>query len=140
MILLDTHILIWALVRDSRRLTEAAFSLLDRAVQRREAAVSAATFWEWEHSRRRDGSPLGQLPSTLAVRREVLAKGLLEIPPTGDIMANSVMLADAQFHPDPMDRIIVATAIHHSIALATADKPIRRWATRTGKVELADLP
>lgn len=139
MILLDTHILIWSLTRDTRRMSDSAFAAVDRAVSRHEAVVSAVTFWEWEHSRRRDDSPLRQLPPTLMVRREAMARGLLEIPPTGDIMAASVMLADDGFHADPMDRIIVATAIQHGCPLVTVDAAIRQWAGRTGNVELADL-
>jgi len=63
---------------------------------------------------------------------DVATHPLLNILPiTADIAAESVRLGD-DFHPDPADQIIVATARCHDLTLVTADERIRRW----GKVRV----
>ena len=49
----------------------------------------------------------------------------------GVIAAESVRLGE-DFHRDPADQIIVATARCHDLTLVTADERIRRW----GKVRV----
>ena len=58
-------------------------------------------------------------------RTEVLAKGIRELPVTGEIAIKAETLAD--FHPDPADRLIVATAMQHGLTLITADEAILTW-------------
>jgi PIN domain nuclease of toxin-antitoxin system len=58
---------------------------------------------------------------------EVENDPLLEVfPLTARIAAESVQLGE-DFHCDPADRIIVATARCHGLRLVTADERIRRW-------------
>lgn len=59
-----------------------------------------------------------------AWRRDLLGEGLIEIPVDGDIGIRADALAD--FHADPADRIIVATAMHGH-RLVTADERILAW-------------
>ena len=57
-------------------------------------------------------------------RREQLEQGVLEIPVDGEIGIRAVELED--FHADPADRLIVATAlVGHQ--LLTADRRILDW-------------
>ena len=56
---------------------------------------------------------------------------LAVLPLSPRIVAESVRLG-ADFHRDPADRLIVATARCHGLKLVTADERIRRW----GKVPL----
>ena len=59
---------------------------------------------------------------------EIASNPLLSIfPITPNIAAESVRLGD-EFHRDPADQIIVATARCHDLTLITADERIRRWA------------
>ena len=60
-----------------------------------------------------------------AWRRDLLGQGLIEIPVDGDIGIRANALAD--FHADPADRIIVATALRGH-RLVTADERILTWA------------
>ena len=53
------------------------------------------------------------------------------LPLTCSIAAESVSLGD-DFHRDPADQIIVATARCHDLTLITADDRIRSW----GKVRV----
>ena len=55
---------------------------------------------------------------------ELLDQGLIEIPVDGEIGIRANLLQD--FHADPADRIIVATALN-VYALVTADERILEW-------------
>ena len=57
-------------------------------------------------------------------RLEQLGQGLIEIPVDGEIGIRANELAD--FHADPADRIIVATAMNGH-QLVTADRRILEW-------------
>ena len=121
MLLLDTHVLVWSRFGDAR-LGRRARSSLERAVQSGEAAVSAITFWELAllHEKGR----MRILADMRSWRATLLDDGLIEIPVDGDIgiRANSLV----NFHADPADRIIVATALEGH-QLVTADQRILDW-------------
>lgn len=64
-------------------------------------------------------------PENLAAwRQELLGQGLIEIPVDGEIRIRANELAN--FHADPADRIIVATAMNGH-QLVTADRRILDW-------------
>ena len=58
-------------------------------------------------------------------RSNLMKNGLQEIPLTGRIAIQSATLKD--FHGDPADRMIVATAISSESTLCTADQKILAW-------------
>ena len=58
-------------------------------------------------------------------RQSLIDNGLQEISLTGNIAIRSALLEN--FHGDPADRMIVATAIHMSSTLCTADEKILSW-------------
>ena len=60
-----------------------------------------------------------------AWRRRLFREGLREIPVDGDIGIRAAELAD--FHADPADRVIVATALLGGHQLVTADRRILEW-------------
>jgi PIN domain nuclease of toxin-antitoxin system len=88
-----------------------------------EAWVSAMTFWEIAmlvgKRRIKVGLPLQRW------RRDFLAQGLLEIPVTGAIGIAAAELDE--FHADPSDRIIIATAREVGATLLTGDRQILAW-------------
>ena len=120
-LIMDTHTLVWLRYGDSR-LGNDARRESELAWQNNDAAVSAFTFWEVAMLRAKDrvDSPedVGQW------RRELLGQGLIEVPVDGDIGIRANSLAD--FHADPADRIIVATALGGH-RLVTADERILSW-------------
>ena len=122
MTLLDTQALIWLLF-DDRRLGRQARQVIDIAWAADEAAVSAISFWEIAllHEKRR----LTLLHDITAWRRTLLQEGLVEIPVDGEIGIRANELAD--FHADPADRLIVATALVGGHQLVTADRRILAW-------------
>jgi PIN domain nuclease of toxin-antitoxin system len=122
MILLDTHALIW-LDEGSHRIGKNALSLLDQSLQSKELFVSSISFWEVAMLIEK-----GRLEMQMSVdlwRQSLFDNGLQEIALTGDIAIRSALLQN--FHGDPADRMIVATAIHSTATLCTADKEILLW-------------
>ena len=119
-VVLDTHALLW-LVLDERRLGTRAARFVDRA--RPNVAVSAFSFREIATLVDR-----GRLKTPLAVTRIraiVLEAGVSEVAVDGEIALLSAGLRG--FHGDPVDRIIVATALHHGAIQVTADAVLLTW-------------
>ena len=120
--LLDTHVLIW-LIEGNKRLGQQTRQLADRAFAENTLSVSAITFWETAMLQQRQRISLS-LPVT-QWRRELLKIGLREIPITGETGIIATELDD--FHADPADRIITATALLENATLITADNLILNW-------------
>jgi len=117
MILLDTHVLVW-LVEASPRLGVAAIEKIDCAFHSGVAMVSAISFWEVGMLVRKGRI---RMDLDLAVWRDaLLQQGLVEIPITGDIGVRAAGFDN--FHGDPADRLIAATALQNSASLLTADR------------------
>jgi PIN domain nuclease of toxin-antitoxin system len=121
-IVLDTHVLVWA-ASDDRKLGRKARALIDQQWAIGRVAVPAIAFWEvgllQERSRLR-------LPSTVREWRDsVLAAGAIELPLDGTVALRAIDLAG--LHDDPADRFIVATALVHEAALVTADERLLAW-------------
>ena len=68
-------------------------------------------------------------------RREHLDQGVVEIPVDGEIGIRAVELAD--FHADPADRLIVATALAGH-RLVTSDQRILEWPGRLNRLCATD--
>ncbi len=122
MILLDTHVLIWADSDDSQ-LGRKARALIDRFWPSGKVAVPAIAFWEAGvlQARRRL-----RLPASVAEwRQSILAAGAIELPLDGAIAVRAIELNGLP--SDPADRFIVATALIHEAALVTADERLLDW-------------
>ena len=123
--LLDTHILIlWR--QDFTRLSGKQARVLENLERDGQAAgLSAISLRELAKMiQRRRVEVEMPLEDWLA---EVETHPLLTIfPITSKIAAESVRLGD-DFHRDPADQIIVATARCHDLTLVTADDRIRKW-------------
>lgn len=116
-LLLDTHILLWALA-DDPRLSSKAQKLIENAA---EIYVSAATFWEMAIK-----VGLGRLAVDLdEIRDYCLESGFIELPITSE---HAIAVKDLeQHHKDPFDRLIVATAMSEPIKLLTADPQVAQY-------------
>jgi PIN domain nuclease of toxin-antitoxin system len=121
-ILLDTHALVWA-DNDLKKLGSRSRALIERMWARAAVAVSALSFWEvalLEAGRRLT------LPAPCAQwRAELLASGLEEIPVDGVIALRATGLGGLP--GDPVDRLIVATALERGATLVTADARLLGW-------------
>jgi PIN domain nuclease of toxin-antitoxin system len=121
LLLLDTHVLIWAVLND-RHLGRHAAKAINAASRHNRLAVSAITPWE-----------IGLLESkkriclqkdVLVWIREALAKpGMSLVGLEPEIAVTSSRLP-FEMHSDPADRILVATARHLGATLVTADRSL----------------
>lgn len=121
MILLDTNVLLWSRF-GHERLGARARRTIERAWLAGDAAVSAISFWEV--ALLHDKGRLTLLRDIRSWRDQLLRGGLAEIPVDGGIGIRAASLED--FHRDPADRLIVATALDGH-RLVTADRRILDW-------------
>ena len=133
-LLLDTNVLL-RLALDSAEVTESFKEEVESGLGHGRVAVSAVTFVETTRLHHHGRIDLGCHPSLW--RRERLRAGLREIPVSGEIAVESVLLMNSGFHRDPADQIIVATAMLSGMRIATTDRAIIDWAERTRLVQLA---
>ncbi len=121
MTLLDTHVLIYLLFSPAR-LGSQTRHVIGTEWPLRNVAVSAITFWEV--AMLHDKGRLTLLRDIESWRTSLLDDGLIEIPVDGAIGIRANTLTD--FHADPADRIIVATAMQGR-QLLTEDRRILAW-------------
>jgi PIN domain nuclease of toxin-antitoxin system len=115
MLILDTHVLYWWVNRTPGKLTQQQIDLIETSES---LAVSAMTCWEMMWLVKHERIVL-QL-SVSAWMDQVEASGVLVIPVSRVIGERSVLLPE--HHKDPVDRIIIATALEHQAQLLSADE------------------
>ena len=121
MILLDTHVLLWFRTAEEKIGSNCRQQVAE-ALRESNLAVSAFSFWEIAMLLDK-GRII--LPSEIVPwRATLLANFMVEIPVSGEIGIRANNLPN--FHPDPADRIIVATALEGH-RLVTADELILGW-------------
>jgi len=124
-ILLDTHVLVRYLMGD-KKLGRRTVAAIDKALPIDEVFVSAISFWEVAMLVERGRL---ELDTTVAAFRTLaLRHGIHEEPLDGEIGISAAELPDS--HPDPADRMLVATAILHGLTLVTADETLLNWKLR----------
>lgn len=129
MMLLDTHVLLWSRL-GARQIGPRCRDLMEQGL--REGTLGASAFSFWEVALLHHKGRITLLQDVNTWRARLLDDGLVEIPVDGDIAIRSNNLAD--FHADPADRIIVATALGgHS--LLTADERILSWSGQLRRLD-----
>jgi len=119
-LLLDTHVLIWA-VGDPSRLGAATRDLLEDPAN--EVLFSAASIWEIAIKAALGRADFPQRPEPVAqAARET---GFRELPISADIAARVVDLP--LHHRDPFDRLLVAQALAEPAQFFTADPLLLRY-------------
>jgi PIN domain nuclease of toxin-antitoxin system len=122
-IVLDTHAWVWWVSGDSQ-LSDAAGREADRAMGTGSLYVSSISVWEVALLVRR-----GRLELTMGVADWVARSEALPflrfVPVDNRIALRSIDLAS--LHPDPADRIIVATAVALGARLITRDRRLRAY-------------
>jgi PIN domain nuclease of toxin-antitoxin system len=127
LLLLDTHVVLWAALNETR-LGRRAAKTIDLASREDRLAIAAITPWE-----------IGLLVSKNRINlhkdvldwvRDTLAKpGVHLVPLEPEISVASTRLP-FDMQPDPADRILVATARYLGATLVTADKTLLELAKK----------
>ena len=123
----DTHVWVWSAAGDPRAEKLREFSGT--------AIISAIS--QWEVSMLAMKGRLTLTPDEASWFSANLEPPVSLAPLTAEISTASCRLPD--FHGDPADRIIVATAITLGIPLVTADEKIIRWNEAQGLLQVIGL-
>jgi PIN domain nuclease of toxin-antitoxin system len=118
--LLDTQLMIWVAIGDSRLKSAARAVLNDRT---NEFLFGVSSIWEIAIKsalKRRDF-----LYDPRDIRRKFMANGYEELP----ILGHHVVAVDSlpPIHKDPFDRLLIAQAMVEGIVLLTADPVIAKY-------------
>lgn len=123
-VLLDTHILIWWRLSHARLSKPQAQVLAELERRGEPASISAITLWELAKMVERGRLDVDQ-PMDLWLE-EIEGHPLLSVVPINARIAAESVALGGDFHKDPADQIIVATARCLGLRLLTADERIRR--------------
>lgn len=125
MIVLDTHVLVWWATGNNALSNKARAIIQSQQSCGGTVGVSCISAWEIAMLVRQGKLVLStDVDAWLAAVRQI--KSLKFIPVDVDIAVGSVVLP-GQFHKDPADRMIVATARGLSAPLVTKDAKIRAY-------------
>jgi PIN domain nuclease of toxin-antitoxin system len=111
-LLLDTHVVLWALADDDRLQPSTREQIADGAT---EVTVSAVSVWEITIK-----VALGKLEAPDDIVESLVAADFRPL----DITAHHALAAGRlpRHHNDPFDRMLVAQAMYNGLTLVTADR------------------
>ena len=129
MILLDTHVWVWAVQGEARRLGRRTRQLLARSERQGVLRISPASIFEVSalHT-------LGRLRIARPIEswiREAAESGGLRVAPLSPTLAIDAGRIARAALADPLDRLLVATAREADATLVTADERILDYASDT---------
>lgn len=122
LVVLDTHIWIWLMSGVSKAVSPSLRSLLEKLSPENKIKVSAISVWEVGTLASKNKI---EFPGGLEewVYRGINAPGISTVDVTAEIALKSTLLPK-DFHGDPADRILLATAMNLGATLITHDKEI----------------
>ena len=119
-VLLDTHVLLWALAQPHRLDDETRATIESGAT---EVLFSVASIWEIAIKAGLGRADFGVKPAEIA--RAAVDTGFVELAIRSDAAA---LVAELPlYHRDPFDRVLVAQAIVQPARLYTADDRLSRY-------------
>ncbi len=119
MIVLDTHVWVW-FISNPELLSKRAEKAINKAVQKENLLISSISAWELALLVKENRLSLALDVADWIAKSESLPF-IQFVPVTNSIAVKSVNLPDP-FHPDPADRIIIATALSHGAQIVSKDK------------------
>ncbi|MBN4069119.1 type II toxin-antitoxin system VapC family toxin [Beggiatoa alba] len=125
MLVIDTHVLVW-FVNGSDELSATAKKAIDAIMTKGgEIIISSISAWEISMLIEKKRLVLSMDIENWLEQVEQI-EGFRFMPVDNEISYKSTMLP-GDFHKDPADRMIVATARKLAVALVTADEQIRAY-------------
>jgi len=125
LVLLDTHIWVWLINGNEQLKSSVALQLIEEAARLSNIRVSAISVWEVSMLEAK-----GRISFSIKcldwVKQALAAPGISLVPLTPEIAVLSSQLP-GEFHGDPADRIIIATALELGATLVTKDEKILRY-------------
>jgi PIN domain nuclease of toxin-antitoxin system len=135
-LLLDTHVLVWSVEGDERRIGRQAQRLIERAESNGAVLVSPVTLFEITAlhvaGRLRLGRPIERW---ILDALETTSIRIAELSPAVAIDAGHIPRTALE---DPVDRLLVATARELEAAFLTGDARILEYASKTRNVRVHD--
>lgn len=124
MTILDTHVLIWW-ISDPDKISQKVKRLINKEIKNGKIGVSSISVWEIYMLVKRGRLKLSMDTDKWVEKIENLP--FIEFIPVNNKIASSSVNLPGQFHLDPADRMIVATARERGATLLTSDQKIRKY-------------
>ncbi len=121
--LLDTCAFVWLLTGEKRM--KKISDKLEKAARKGDLYICPITVWELA-TKASKGKLLFSLPVAEWIMQAKRKTGILSTTLSDDILYHSTVLP-GNFHKDPADRFIVATAMLDHLNLVTGDDKILSW-------------
>lgn len=135
-VLLDTSIWVWFLEGDERRLSKKSVEFLKQREQTGELVVCDLSFWEVANKSAKGKLQLS-LDSALWLEDAGNYASITYAPIERTALIQSTRLSGSP-PSDPMDRILIATALLHGATLVTSDAKIIEYARGTRALSIYD--
>jgi PIN domain nuclease of toxin-antitoxin system len=135
-VLLDTHAWIWSVEGDPRRVGRRSRGLLSRAQAQDAIRISPATVFEVSALHTAGRLRLARSPEQWIL--DALAVAGVRLAPLSAAVAIDAGGIPRTALPDPLDRLLVATARQLDATLLTSDGRILEYAAQTANVRVHD--
>lgn len=123
-VLLDTHAWIW-LVLGEKKLIHKTVLFVEEALNKQSVYLSDISLWEVSMSAKKGRITLGQ-PTLSWIKNAIKLSGVHLVRLTPEINVESTELP-GEFHGDPADRLLIATARILNLTLITRDEKILEY-------------
>ena len=135
-LLLDTHVWVWLLEGDSKRLATATIALLRHSAATGHLMVSDISVWEVANKSAK-GKLVLSLDPVIWLDKAASAPGIYNLPLDRRSLIQSVLLPGDP-PGDPADRMLIATAQLTPSSLITCDEDIISYARVRGGLSVCD--
>lgn len=136
MVLLDTHVWVWSVEGDTRRVGRRTRALLSRTQSQDAIRISPATVFEI--SALHTAGRLRLARSLEEWIQDALAVAGVRLAPLSAAVAIDAGSIPRSALSDPLDRLLVATARQLDAQLVTGDTRILEYASQTSNVRVHD--